>query len=113
MCEHEQLDDFTVAVACTTQSMIFHTAFVTLCGCRVHLDQRSFPMTPEEYLDKLDGISMLLNVWDRQAYVRDFFRQKPTPKNGMPPRPIVGTAVALQLDLPPDQVKEWIGARLG
>ena len=70
-------------------------------------------MTPEEYLDKLDGIAMLLTAWDRQAYVRNFFRQKPSPRNGMPARPIVGTAVALQLDLPPDQVEEWLGARLG
>eukprot|EP00892_Ulva_mutabilis_P012891 jgi/Ulvmu1/9975/UM059_0024.1 len=87
--------------------------FVSLNIMWVHLDQRSFPMTPEQYLDKLDSIAMLLNVWERQAYVRDFFRQKPMPKNGMPPRPIVGTAVALQLELPPDQIEEWLGARLG
>lgn len=87
--------------------------FVSLNIMWVHLGQRSFPMSPAEYLDKLDGICVLLNAWNRQEQVRSFLRQKPKARNGMPPRPIVGTAVALQLDLPKETVEEWIGNRLG
>jgi hypothetical protein len=52
---------------------------------------------------------MMLNAWNRQSQVRAFLRDKPKAKNGMPPRPRVGTAVALQLDLAPEIVREWLG----
>jgi hypothetical protein len=87
--------------------------FVSLNVMWVHADQRSFPMTMEDYLDKIDGICIFLNAWNRQKEVRAFFNEKPKAKNGMPPRPIVGTAVALQLDLPQEVVQEWLGNRLG
>lgn len=43
--------------------------FVSLNIMWVHMDQRSFPMSEEEYMDKCDGICMLLNVWGKQAQV--------------------------------------------
>jgi hypothetical protein len=87
--------------------------FVSLNVMWVHLGQRSFPMSEEAYLDKVDGICLLLNAWNKQSQVRTFFREKPQTKHGMPPRPIVGTAVALQLDLPPAVVSEWMGDMYG
>ena len=87
--------------------------FVSLNIMWVHLDQRSFPMTEEEYYDKMDGICMLLNAWGKQGDVRAFLKQKATSKRGMPKRPIVGVAIAIQLDLPPSVVAEWIGQRMG
>lgn len=87
--------------------------FVSLNIMWVHLGQRSFPMTEEEYMDKADGICILLNAWGKQGQVRAFLKQKPKAKNGMPPRPIVGTAVAIQLELPPEVVSEWMGDRVG
>lgn len=59
------------------------TFFVVRCPClisdgtsdavvrvhRVHVDQRSFPMSLEQYMDKMDGISVLMNAWSRQAQV--------------------------------------------
>lgn len=87
--------------------------FVSLNIMWVHLDQRSFPMSEAEYMDKLDGISMLLNIWSKQGDVRLFLKAPAKSKNGMPPRPIVGHAVSVQLDLPPGVVSEWIGNRMG
>ena len=40
--------------------------------------------------------------WSLQ--VQALFKKKPKSKNEMPARPIVGQAVPLQLDLPPEQV---------
>lgn len=37
---------------------------------RVHVDQRSFPMSLEQYMDKMDGIAVLMNAWNRQMLVR-------------------------------------------
>jgi hypothetical protein len=107
MCTLWTVSSDNVLQKCTPSSV------TQLPVCRVHVDQRSFPMTEEQYLDKLDGIAMLMNVWNRQTQVRTFFKEPAKPKNGMPARPIVGTAVALQLDLPPEQVQEWLGSRLG
>lgn len=45
--------------------------------------------------------------------VRAFLKEKPKAKNGMPPRPIVGCAVAIQLELEPAVVEEWLGNRMG
>jgi Domain of unknown function (DUF3067) len=41
--------------------------FVSLNIMWVHLDQRSFPMSEEDYMDKVDGIAMLLNIFDKQV----------------------------------------------
>ena len=87
--------------------------FVSLNIMWVHLEQRSFPMSEEDYMDKMDGICMLLNIWSKQGDVRTFLQAPAKSKNGMPGRPIVGTAVSVQLDLPPGVVSEWIGNRMG
>jgi hypothetical protein len=87
--------------------------FVSLNIMWVHTAQRSFPLSEQEYVDKIDGICMLLNAWNKQGQVRAFMQEKPLSRNGMPPRPIVGVAVAIQLDVPPEVVSEWLGNRMG
>ena len=86
--------------------------FVSLNIMWVHLEQRSFPMTLEEFVDKMDGICMYLNAWNRQELVRTFMMAKPKGNLGLPPRPIVGVAVPLQLDLPKEVIAEWLGDRI-
>ena len=45
-------------------------SFVSLNVMWVHTGQRSFPMSEEDYMDKIDGICMLMNVWNKQTQVR-------------------------------------------
>lgn len=87
--------------------------FVSLNIMWVHLDQRSFPMSEADFYDKIDTICMLLNAWGKASAVRAWLQQKARSEGGLPKRPIVGHAVAFQLDLPPAIVEEWIGNRLG
>ena len=46
----------------------------------------------------------------RAGRVRAFLRLPAKSAKGMPARPVVGTAVSLQLELPPELVAEWFGA---
>lgn len=64
-----------------------------------HLEQRSFPMSEEEYDEKLDLVAMYLNSWGQAERVAAFLRQPARPRKGMPSKPIVGTAISIQLDL--------------
>ena len=67
-------------------------------GC---LEQRSFPYSEEEYLEKLDCVAALLSAWKQDDYVRDFFREPPIPRRGLPAYPRVDTAVSLRLNKSP------------
>eukprot|EP00887_Chlorella_sp_A99_P002752 scaffold6.g2752.t1 len=71
----------------------------------VHAEQRSFPMSPQEFDEKLETIAFYLNTWGQQQRVIDFLREPARPRKGMPRRPIVGCAVSIQLD-PSQQVIE-------
>lgn len=71
------------------------------------LGQRSFPMSEEDYLDKLDGIALCLRTWNQADRVVSFLRQPPKPRGGMPSRPIVGNSVAIALDLDEATIAEW------
>ncbi|PRW56061.1 photosystem I reaction center subunit III [Chlorella sorokiniana] len=64
-----------------------------------HLEQRSFPMTEEDYDEKLELVALYLNSWGQAERVESFLRQPARPRKGMPSKPIVGTAISIQLDL--------------
>jgi len=67
-------------------------------GC---LEQRSFPYSEEEYLEKLDCVAALLSAWKQEEYTRAFFREPPIPRRGLPAYPRVDTAVSLRLNKSP------------
>jgi hypothetical protein len=64
-----------------------------------HLEQRSFPMTEEEYDEKLDLMALYLNSWGQAERVESFLRQPARPQRGLPSKPIVGVAVSIQVGL--------------
>ncbi|KAL4442932.1 hypothetical protein ABPG77_008423 [Micractinium sp. CCAP 211/92] len=72
-----------------------------------HLEQRSFPMSEEEYDEKLDLVAMYLNSWGQAERVTAFLRQPARPRKGMPSKPIVGTAISIQLDLEDAVIDEF------
>ena len=69
--------------------------------------KRSFPMTEEEYLDKMDGVAIYLEAWGQAETVIAFLKSPIAPRRGLPSRPIVGNAVAITLDLTDEQINEW------
>ena len=66
-----------------------------------HLGQRSFPMSTEEYVQKLDSVAQILTGLRQSAYVRQFFAEPPIPRRGLPSRPRADTAVSLRLNRSP------------
>ncbi|KAI8467626.1 MAG: hypothetical protein J3K34DRAFT_523609 [Monoraphidium minutum] len=84
--------------------------FVALNIMWLHLGQRSFKLTPEQYADKIDNIAQLVNVLGQTDKVRAFLTAPARASKGLPPRPVVGTAVTIRLDLSDAQVQEWFGA---
>jgi Domain of unknown function (DUF3067) len=80
---------------------------VTLNVYHAHLGQRSFPMTEEEFKEKMDGVAALLEIWGKAETVIDFMNSPIAPRRGLPSRPIVGNAVAIPLDLSNEQIAEW------
>ncbi|KIZ03911.1 hypothetical protein MNEG_4050 [Monoraphidium neglectum] len=84
--------------------------FVSLNIMWLHLGQRSFKLSPEQYAEKLAGVSQLVNVLGQTDKVRAFLNAPAKAQKGLPPRPVVGTAVSVRLDLDDSQVEEWFGA---
>ncbi|CAL5225683.1 g8546 [Coccomyxa viridis] len=74
-----------------------------------HLGQQSFPMSEEEYMDKLDTIAYYLRAFNQDQVVMDFLRLPAKSQRGLPARPVVGCAVSIRLDLPPAVIEEWFG----
>lgn len=72
-----------------------------------HLEQRSFPMTEEDYDEKLELVALYLNSWGQAERVQSFLRQPARPRKGMPSKPIVGTAISIQLDLDDAVIEEF------
>jgi hypothetical protein len=66
-----------------------------------HFHQRSFPLSKETFMDKLDSVAMALNAWGQATYIREWFRQPPAPRAGLPSRPRVDTAVTVRLNNSP------------
>lgn len=82
-------------------------SIVTLNVLWPHLEQRSFPMSEEDYLEKLDGIAYYLRIWNQVDRVVAFLNLKPKAKRGLPARPVVGIAVPIQLDLSQETIDEY------
>lgn len=80
---------------------------VSLNIYHAYLGQKSFPMTQEEFEDKLEGVAFYLEVWGQVDRVVGFLQEPITPRRGLPSRPIVGNAVSIQLDLSREQIEEW------
>jgi hypothetical protein len=76
----------------------------------VYMGQRSFKLTPEQYAEKLDGVAQLVNTLNQTDKVRAFLRAPARSSKGLPKRPVVGTAISIQLDLNEAQVREWFGS---
>jgi hypothetical protein len=51
----------------------------------------------------------MVNVLGQTDKVREFLRQPARSQNGMPPRPVVGTAISIRLDLDQRTVEEFFG----
>ncbi len=60
-------------------------------------------------MDKLGGIASLLNTWGQAETVRASLSSRPRSQNGMPSRPVVGTAVTIKLDVSQTVIDEWLG----
>ena len=82
---------------------------VSLNIYHAYLGQRSFPMKEQDYLDKLDGVSIYLQALGQAERVVAFLQEPIAPRRGLPSRPIVGSAVNIQLDLTKEQVAEFFG----
>lgn len=74
-----------------------------------HLGQKSFPMTAEDFEEKMDAVALSLQMWDQVERVVSFLKSPVAPRRGLPSRPIVGNAVSIPLELSPDQILEWFG----
>ena len=64
-------------------------------------EQRSFPMTEEEYLSHLDEVVGVLRAWGAVDHVKRAIastREKPR----------VGKAVSIMIDLPSTLADEWV-----
>ncbi|MEW5302045.1 MAG: hypothetical protein WDW38_008676 [Sanguina aurantia] len=83
--------------------------FIALNVMWTHLEQRSFQLTEEQYMEKMDGVSYRLNVLGQTTLVRSFLQQPARAKGGLPKRPVMGTAVSIRLDLTQTVIDEWFG----
>jgi len=85
-------------------------SFVCLNIMWQHLEQRSFKMSEETYMEKLDSVAYLVNVLGQTTKVRAFLRAPAKAERGLPKRPVVGCAVSIQFDLEKEVVDEFFGA---
>lgn len=65
-----------------------------------YLEQASFPLTEQEYIEHLNAIVAYLQAWGGVEQVRDFIQQTKE-------RPRLGKAVSIPLDLG-ERHSEWI-----
>jgi len=87
----------------------FGVNIVALNVMWTHLDQRSFPMSEPEFMDKLDTIAEYLRAWKQEDTVRKSLLEAPKSKRGLPSRPVTGNAVSIRLDLPQSVITEFFG----
>lgn len=83
--------------------------FVCLNIMWTHLEQRSFKLTEEQYMDKLDGVAYLIGALGQTDRVRAFLKERARSQKGLPPRPVVGTAISIRFDLEQSVIEEWFG----
>jgi len=82
------------------------------------LGSPNFPMSEQQYLEKLEYIASMLNAWDQAWYVKEFMMTRPIPRRGLPSKPKWDTAVTLRLNKSPtfkylkaSRIKEYIGTK--
>ncbi|GIL51746.1 hypothetical protein Vafri_7671 [Volvox africanus] len=74
-----------------------------------HLEQRSFKLTEQQYMEKLDGVAYLVGALGQTDKVRAFLKEPARSQKGLPPRPVVGTAISIRFDLEDGVIEEWFG----
>ena len=82
---------------------------VSLNIYHAYLGQKSFPMSSEDFSEKMDAVALSLEMWDQVDAVVAFLKSPVTPRRGLPSRPIVGNAVSIPLELTKEQITEWFG----
>jgi hypothetical protein len=82
---------------------------VSLNVYHAYLGQKSFPMSEEDFKEKMDGVALALSMWDQVDTVVGFLKSPVRSSRGLPSRPIVGNAVSISLELTKDQIREWWG----
>jgi hypothetical protein len=82
---------------------------VSLNIYHAYVGQKSFPMTEEDFNEKMDGVALALNLWDQADTVVAFLKAPVRSSRGLPSRPIVGNAVSISLELSKEQIMEWWG----
>lgn len=65
-----------------------------------YLEQASFPLTRDQYLERLEGIAAYLREWGSSDRVREFVLQTRE-------RPRLGKAVNISIDLG-ERASEWV-----
>ncbi|GLI69234.1 hypothetical protein VaNZ11_013809 [Volvox africanus] len=83
--------------------------FVCLNIMWSHLEQRSFKLTEQQYMEKLDGVAYLVGALGQTDKVRAFLKEPARSQKGLPPRPVVGTAISIRFDLEAGVIEEWFG----
>lgn len=80
------------------------------CALNVYpnsLEQRSFILTEEQYVDKMAAIALRLHVLGQTDRVRRFLEAPAKSSKGLPRRPTMGTAVSIPLEVTPAQVEAY------
>ncbi|KAG2498067.1 hypothetical protein HYH03_003827 [Edaphochlamys debaryana] len=85
-------------------------SFVSMNIMWTHLEQRSFKMTEAQYMDKLDSVAFLVGALGQADKVRAFLKERAKSHNGLPPRPVMGSAITIRFDLEQSVIEEWFGA---
>ncbi|KAF6258579.1 hypothetical protein COO60DRAFT_1518042 [Scenedesmus sp. NREL 46B-D3] len=83
--------------------------FICLNIMWLHLEQRSFKMSVEQYTEKLEGVAAMVNVLGQTDKVRAFLNAPAKSQKGLPRRPVVGTAISIRFDLDQAVIDEWFG----
>lgn len=65
-----------------------------------YLEQASFPLSEQQYLEHLEAVATYLNAWGSAEQVQAFIRRTRD-------RPRLGKAVSIPIDLG-DRTSEWI-----
>mgnify|MGYP001798419006 CR=1 FL=1 len=65
-----------------------------------YLEQKSFPMTEEQYMDHLNAVGGYISAWESDSYVRQFIEQTND-------RPRIGVAVSIPIELG-TRSSEWL-----
>ncbi|MEM9215024.1 MAG: DUF3067 family protein [Cyanobacteria bacterium P01_F01_bin.150] len=65
-----------------------------------YLEQKSFPLTEEQYIDHLNVVGGYISAWESDEYVRQFIEQTNS-------RPRIGVAVSVPIVLGA-RASEWL-----